>query len=363
MQPFGAPLAREIREDAGLRLESAGRPSTGRTIHPAGDRLTIPEERTQSRNQFPGQSWMPRLGDPQAHWRHSTPWLLVRAARPRQWSKNVLLFAAPAAASVLGQWSVLWRVVVAFLIFSAAASGHYLINDVLDAAQDRHHPSKRLRPVASGELPESVALGAAVALIAIALAGAAALGPWGFELVVVAYLALTAAYSLWLKRQPVMELAIVALGFVLRAVAGGLVAHVYLSNWFLVFTSFAALFVVTGKRYAEHARLGETRGFHRSVLDEYSESFLRSMLTICASVTVATYCLWAFDRTGLLAHSGHHPVWIELTVVPLVLAVFHIFRLLDAGKGGEPERLVLHDHILQAYGLFWVALMAIGLYA
>jgi decaprenyl-phosphate phosphoribosyltransferase len=168
---------------------------------------------------------------------------------------------------------------------------------------------------------------------------------------------------MWLKRQPVMELALVASGFVLRAVAGGVVAHVYLSTWFLVFTSFAALFVVTGKRYAEHARLGENRGFHRSVLDEYTESFLRSTLTICASVTVATYCLWAFDRTGLLAHSGHHPVWIELTVVPLVLAVLHIFRLLDAGKGGEPERIALHDHVLQGYGLLWVALMVIGVYA
>ena len=343
---------------------------------PPGDRVTS-SERTQNDSEgqdptapLPTESGSPDrtaplpLDYPQAQRRQSTAWLLFRAMRPRQWSKNLLLFVAPAAASALGHWSVFWRVVVAFLIFSAAASGHYLINDVLDAEQDRNHPVKRMRPVASGELPELVAVGAAVALIAIALAGAALLGPWGFLLVVAVYLALTTAYSLWLKRQPVVELVIVALGFVLRAVAGGLVAHVYLSNWFLVFISFAALFVVTGKRYAEHARLGETRGFHRSVLDEYTESFLRSTLTICASVTVATYCLWAFDRTGLLApNAGHHAVWIELTVVPLVLAVLHIFRLLDAGKGGEPERLALQDRLLQAYGLLWVALMVIGLYA
>jgi decaprenyl-phosphate phosphoribosyltransferase len=321
--------------------------------------VTTPE-RLQSEN--PDRNWRPHLGDPQAPWRHTTAWLVVRAMRPRQWSKNVLVFAAPAAASVLGHWSVLWRVVAAFFIFCAAASGHYLINDVLDAEQDRHHPTKRGRPVASGELPATVATGAGIALIVVGLVGAALLGPWGFVLVVASYLALTISYSLWLKRQPVMELAVVASGFVLRAVAGGVVAHVYLSTWFLVFTSFAALFVVTGKRYAEHARLGEDRGFHRSVLDEYTESFLRSTLTICASVTVATYCLWAFDRTGLLAHGGHHQVWIELTVVPLVLTVLHIFRLLDAGKGGEPERLALHDHVLQGYGLMWVACMAIGLY-
>jgi decaprenyl-phosphate phosphoribosyltransferase len=86
-------------------------------------------------------------------------------------------------------------------------------------------------------------------------------------------------------------------------------------------------------------------------------------LTIAATVTVASYCLWAFERTGLLAHAGHHVVWIELTVVPLVLAVLHIFRLLDSGQGGEPEELALHDHVLQGYGVLWAILMAIGLYA
>ncbi len=121
--------------------------------------------------------------------------------------------------------------------------------------------------------------------------------------------------------------------------------------------------MVTGKRCAEYSRLGQDRGAHRAVLDEYSESFLKSTLTIAATVSVAAYCLWAFDRTGLLAHAGHHAVWIELTVIPLVLAVLHILRLLDAGKGGEPEQLALHDHMLQGYALSWLALMAIGLYA
>jgi decaprenyl-phosphate phosphoribosyltransferase len=131
----------------------------------------------------------------------------------------------------------------------------------------------------------------------------------------------------------------------------------------LVFTSFAALFIVTGKRSAEHSRLGRDRGVHRLVLDHYTESFLSSTLTIAATVTVAAYCLWAFERTGLLAHAGHHVVWIELTVIPLVLAVLHIFRVLDAGKGGEPEQLALHDHMLQGYGLLWLAFMGMGLYA
>jgi decaprenyl-phosphate phosphoribosyltransferase len=288
--------------------------------------------------------------------------LLARGMRPRQWIKNLLVFMAPAAAGVLGNWNTTLRVMAAFLVFCVVASGTYLVNDVVDAESDRHHPVKRQRPVASGALRPGLALGTGIGLIAGGLAAALAIGPWGFAVVVATYAGVSIAYSIRLKREPVMELAVVASCFVLRAVAGGVVAHVHLSNWFLVFTSFAALFLVTGKRCAEQARLGHDRGMHRLVLDQYTESFLKSTLTISASVTVASYCLWAFERTGLLAHAGHHVVWIELTVVPLVLAVLHIFRVLDAGQGGEPEQLALHDHILQGYGVLWGVLMVIGLY-
>ena len=287
---------------------------------------------------------------------------LFRAVRPRQWLKNLLVFMAPAAAGVLGEWHTALRVIAAFMIFCLVASGTYLVNDVVDAESDRHHPIKRVRPVASGALRPAVALGAGTALIASAIVAALLVRPWGFAVVVASYAGLSIAYSIRLKREPVMEMAVVASCFVLRAVAGGVVARVPLSNWFLVFTSFAALFIVSGKRCAEHARLGDDRGVHRLVLNEYSESFLKSTVTISATVTVASYCLWAFDRTGLLAHAGDRVVWIELTVIPLVLSVLHILRLLDAGRGGEPEQLALGDHVLQGYGVLWLGLMGIGLY-
>ena len=292
----------------------------------------------------------------------STLVLLARGARPRQWLKNLLVFMAPAAAGVLGEWHTTLRVVAASLIFCVVASGTYLVNDVIDAESDRHHPSKRGRPVASGALRPAVASGVGIALIATAMAAALLVRPWGFAAVVAVYVGLSIAYSIRLKREPVIELAVVASCFVLRAIAGGVVARVPLSNWFLVFTSFAALFIVSGKRCAEHTRLGDDRGVHRLVLDEYTDSFLKSILTISATVTVASYCLWAFDRTGLLAHSGDHAVWMELTVVPLVLSVLHVLRLLDAGHGGEPERLALRDRVLQGYGALWLVLMGIGLY-
>ena len=293
----------------------------------------------------------------------STLGLLARAVRPRQWPKNLLVFMAPAAAGVLGEWQTTVRVVAAFLIFCVVTSGTYLVNDVVDAESDRHHPVKRIRPVASGALSPGIALGVGSALIATAIALALLIRPWGFAAVVASYAGLSIAYTLRLKREPVVELAVVASCFVLRAVAGGVVAHVPLSNWFLVFTSFAALFIVAGKRCAEYARLGDNRGVHRPVLDDYSESFLKSTLTIAATVTVASYCLWAFERSGLLAHGGDKTVWIELTVIPLVLSVLHILRLLDAGKGGEPEQIALRDHVLQGYGVLWLGLMSVGLYA
>ena len=292
----------------------------------------------------------------------STLGLLARGARPRQWLKNLLVFMAPAAAGVLGEWHTALRVIGAFLVFCVVASGTYLLNDVIDAAADRYHPVKRSRPVASGALRPGTAATTGAALIATAVALALLLGPWGFAVIVASYAGLSIAYSIRLKREPVMELAVVAACFVLRAIAGGVVVNVPLSDWFLVFTSFAALFIVTGKRCAELAHLGSEQGMHRPVLNQYSESFLKSTLTISATVTVASYCLWAFARTGLLAHAGHHVIWMELTVIPLVLSILHILRLLDAGQGGEPENLALRDHVLHGYGVLWLVLMGIGLY-
>ena len=318
------------------------------------ERLTVGEPRAAV-PLHPGHG--PHLG-----WKSSTPGLVARGMRPRQWIKNLLVFMAPAAAGVLGDWHTTLRVVGAFLVFCLVASGTYLVNDVIDAESDRHHPVKCRRPVASGVLRPRTAIGAGASLVAVAIAAALLIGPWGLAVVIGSYAALSVAYSVRLKREPVVELAVVASCFVLRAVAGGVVAHVALSNWFVVFTSFAALFVVTGKRCAEHARLGRDRGEHRQVLDEYTQSFLKSTLTISATVTVASYCLWAFERTGLAAHAGDEIVWIELTVIPLVLAVLHILRLLDAGEGGEPEQLALRDHLLQGYSAIWLALMGIGLY-
>ena len=282
--------------------------------------------------------------------------------RPRQWTKNALVFLAPASAGVLSNRIDFLHALAAFGIFCAAASGTYLVNDVADAKGDREHPSKRLRPIAQGLVNPTFALVMAVGLMGIALAASWFVARWSLVLVMAVYLVISTCYTLRLKREPVIELAAVASGFLLRAVAGGVATHVPLSSWFLAVSSFGALFVVTGKRLGELLQLGERRGEHREVLSLYTASFLRSALTLTASVTVTAYCLWAFDKAGLLSHAGHHFVWIQLSVIPVILGTLHMLRLVDAGLVDAPEELVFHDHVLQVLGAVWVAMFAIGVY-
>ncbi|MBV8461711.1 MAG: decaprenyl-phosphate phosphoribosyltransferase [Acidimicrobiales bacterium] len=289
----------------------------------------------------------------------------VRLARPRQWVKNLLVFVAPAAAGVLSHGDVFGRTVAAFGIFCLAASGTYFLNDAIDAPADRRHPVKHTRPVASGQVPVRVAL----VVGSVMVAASVALGGWlaGAELagVMAIYAAVNVAYSLGLRNEPIVDLALVSAGFVLRAIAGGVATGVSLSDWFLIVASFGSLLIVTGKRSGEQVLLAEhgsgSDGI-RQTLGLYTPSFLRAVRTFSAAVTVTAYCLWSFQRAEAI-HPGHHPIWFELTIIPFVIGLLHVLRLLDAGAGAAPEDLALHDHRLQVYGVAWAVLFAIGVYA
>jgi decaprenyl-phosphate phosphoribosyltransferase len=287
---------------------------------------------------------------------------LFRALRPRQWTKNVLVFVAPAAAGAFHYRGTFLEALGAFGIFCAAASSIYLLNDTIDVDADRLHPVKRHRPIASGALPVPLALSVGLVLGLGAIGAAWALAGWKLALVIALYAVINAAYSAFFKRVPVIELAFVASGFVLRALAGGIATHVPISTWFLAVTSFGALFVVTGKRASELKSLGDGSEDHRQVLGDYTTSFLQSALVLTAAVTVTAYCLWAFGSEGLARSIRHDTIWIQLTVVPVTLGILHVLRLLDRGEGGAPEDLVFRDHVLQALGVSWVALFAAGVY-
>jgi decaprenyl-phosphate phosphoribosyltransferase len=291
----------------------------------------------------------------------ATTGLLV-AMRPRQWVKSLLVVIAPVAAGKFFHDHVAAKTAVAFLAFCLASSGTYLLNDVQDRAADRLHPGKRVRPIAQGVVSVSTATTASLILLVLGVGVGFALR-WQLGLVVVLYVAESVAYSMGGKRLSVIELGFVTSGFVLRAIAGGVATSLPLSPWFLVVISFGALFVVVGKRVAEFHELGEGRGEHRAVLDTYTDGFLHAALTMCAGVTVTGYCLWAFvaDKTGLSVH--HDQIWIQLSVIPVVLAVLYVLLQLDAGRGGAPEDLVLRDRVVQVLGVCWAVLVAIGIYA
>lgn len=293
---------------------------------------------------------------------HRSVWSgFISTARPRQWIKNILVFTAPLAAGVLFTERDALRALGTLGIFCLAAAGVYFVNDAVDAEADRHHPTKRLRPVASGDVSVPLALGIGSVLLATSVGLAWLLAGGRLALVMAIYASVSVAYSLRLKDEPVIDLACVASGFVLRAIAGGIAVGVPLSDWFLIVASFGSLMVVAGKRSAEHADLGELRTVHRRSLGAYPPAFLRSVRLIAAAVTLSAYCLWAFERAGQIA-TGHHATWFELSIVPFVVAVLLLELRFESGEGAAPENLALGDRTLQVLGVAWVVLFAIGVY-
>jgi decaprenyl-phosphate phosphoribosyltransferase len=283
---------------------------------------------------------------------------LVRTARPKQWIKNVLVFAAPAAAGVLDQRDALLKTIVAFVGFCFAASGTYFLNDAADAAADRLHPTKRNRPVAAGHLEPSTARAIAVVLIVIGLAITAPINDGKLAAVIAGYIAVTLAYSLWLKHEPVLDLAAVAAGFVLRAIAGGVATGVPLSDWFLIVAGAGSLFVVTGKRHAEQVELGSDSHSHRSTLGEYSTAYLGYVRAVSSGVMITAYCLWAFEN----ANKTGDTTWFRLSIVPFVLVVLRYALVIDQGGGGAPEEVVLSDRVLQVLAVVWAITFALGVH-
>ncbi len=280
----------------------------------------------------------------------------LRTARPKQWTKNVLVFAAPAAAGVLDQREELFETLVAFVAFCLAASATYFLNDAADADADRLHPVKRGRPIAAGHLDPNAARGIAVVLVLLAIAITAPVNDGKLTAVVGAYVAVTVVYTFWLKHEPVIDLVAVASGFVFRAIAGGVATGVPLSDWFLIVAGAGSLFIVTGKRHAEQVELGSDSLAHRSTLGAYSTSYLGFVRAVASGVMITAYCLWAFEN----ANATGDDTWFRLSIVPFVVAVLRYALVIEKGGGGAPEEVVLSDRVLQLLGVLWVATFLLG---
>ena len=281
----------------------------------------------------------------------------LRAMRPKQWVKNVLVLAAPLAAGRLFETGVLLASLWAFISFSLVSASIYLINDSRDIEADRQHPKKRFRPIAAGELSSRTAY----LLAAITVAAALALGFWvardlGITLAV--YWVLQVVYSFFLKHQPIIDLAMVAAGFLLRAVAGGVASGLVLSQWFLLVASFGSLFMVAGKRYSELKELGTDAGT-RASLERYTKSYLREVWSVSIAIVIMSYSLWAFEQR--YAQPFGVP-WTAISIAPFTLAVLRYAMKIDQGHAGEPEDVVLSDPILQVLAVLWVTPVAIAVF-
>jgi decaprenyl-phosphate phosphoribosyltransferase len=287
----------------------------------------------------------------------SLPTALVVEARPKQWVKNVLVFAAPGAAGVLDDPSYLWRALLIFVAFCMVSSGTYYWNDILDHASDRNHPTKRFRPIAAGEIPLGLARVVGTVLLVGGIALAAVPRPQA-AIVAGAYVITTTLYSSMLKHVAVVDLVTVASGFVLRAIGGAVATQLPMSTWFLLTISFASLFIVTGKRYAELRELGDAAQT-RSTLDDYSLGYLRTVLSVSCGAALVTYCIWAFE-TKEIAGAGWP--FYELSIVPMATALLRYTLVLEQGHGAAPEEIFVADRTLQVLGAVWVFVFGLGVY-
>ena len=277
------------------------------------------------------------------------PLALLRAARPRQWPKNLLVFAAPLAGDSLGRDDGPAYALVAAAAFTAASVAVYLINDVLDADRDRAHPVKRHRPIAAGQIRGAHAVLVAVGCAALALVAGPVFRIPLLALIIAGYLALSLLYCLVLKHVPVLELVFVASGFMLRVLGGAAATHVVPSVWFLLVCSLGALLVATAKRFTELTVLGAAAARHRP-------ASLRLAQRLTATAMIVTYLLWA---------AGEHGAWLcgwhLASAAPLSLALARFDRLTAQPTTRSVEDLLTRDPNMVTFEMIWLLMFCAGL--
>ena len=284
---------------------------------------------------------------------------LLSSTRPRQWLKNLFVFPALVFSEHLLEWSFASRAFGAFLCFWALSAGIYLVNDLLDLEQDRQHPQKSKRPLASGALPVPVAIVSSLFLIAWGGACAFLLDS-DFGWVGVVYTVLNFAYSIHLKHVVLVDLLCVASGYLLRALGGAVVIDVYISTWFVLCAFSVTLFVSAIKRRQELVILGGAAARHRATLGAYSLPFLEQVISILASATLICYALYAMGVGEDPGQADRNMQW----TIPFVLygVLRYLFLVYRREEGAEPEEVVWRDRPLQAAILLWLAVSMGALY-
>jgi 4-hydroxybenzoate polyprenyltransferase len=275
---------------------------------------------------------------------------ILVSVRPHQWVKNFFVFAALVFGQKLATPAV-WSALAAFVIFCALSGAIYLFNDVADREKDRRHPRKRHRPVASGRLPVPLALGVGATLVAGGLLAGAVLSR-EFCAVAVAYVVLLSAYSVWLKHIVIVDVLVVAVGFVLRAVAGVFAVDVELSGWLVICTLLLAVFLALGKRRQEYLTLSGEAAAHRPILAEYSAGLLDQMIAVVTASTVTAYTLYTMAPETV---AKFHTQLLPATLPFVLYGIFrYLYLLYRRELGGNPSELLLSDRALLVNTLLWM---------
>jgi 4-hydroxybenzoate polyprenyltransferase len=276
---------------------------------------------------------------------------LIKTMRPRQWTKNIFIFAALVFDKQLLNPDSFLRTLAGFALFCLISSSVYIFNDIADVEADRKHPEKKKRPIPSGKLPIRTAWIAGIVLVIFTFAASYFLAP-GFEVVVVAYFLLNIAYTKWLKHIPILDVLIIAAGFVLRVHAGvTLISVERFSPWLYVVMTLLSLFLGFGKRRAELALLAHGAGSHRKVLDGYTLPLIDQYIMIVSGTTIVAYSLYTFSAPNV---PDNHSMM--LTIPFVVYAIFRYMYLIQVEKaGGAPEEILLTDRPFQIAMLLWGA--------
>ena len=285
---------------------------------------------------------------------------ILTLMRPKQWTKNLIVFAGLIFAHDLFDPYLARTAMAAFVLFCLASSAIYIFNDILDRERDRHHPVKRLRPIAAGRVSVPRAAMWTVLLAVLSVSLSWLVNPALF-LVIVAYVALMVLYSLTLKQMVILDVMAVAAGFVLRAVGGAVAIGVYISPWLIVCTILLALFLGLSKRRAEITALDEQAPAHRPLLTEYSTAMLDQMIAVVTASTVVSYCLYTMWPETV------HKFGTQNLILTVPFVLYGIFRYLylvyRRGEGGSPETVLLNDRPLLLTVALWILAVVIVIYA
>ncbi|HNT67128.1 MAG TPA: decaprenyl-phosphate phosphoribosyltransferase [bacterium] len=283
----------------------------------------------------------------------------IRALRPYQWSKNLLVFAALIFSERFLHPADLLLTCLAFLFFCLTSGWVYVVNDVRDREADRLHPVKRLRPLASGDLKPAPALILATLLLLLGIVCSIRISPL-LSLALVLYALMNLAYTFGLKNIVILDILLIAVGFVLRAVAGAWAIDVPISHWLLVCTFFLALFLVIGKRRNELVKLGDHAAGHRPILHEYNEAILDQMIGVVTAATIIAYALYTVDGETVAKFGTDNLIY---TIPFVVYGIFRYFYLIYKRQLGDaPEKILIRDRYILATVFLWLGMVIFILY-